>query len=252
MSLSPFRHVPAWQRALRSSAAAISVGVHVALALYMLATPAAAKKAAQWVDMAINEPKPPPPGEPEPPKPAPEPPKPKPIPKVVKFQDIPPTPPPEAAPPLPDPTPRRVVRPIQGLTANSFAPGTSTGLSVRAGNTTAVAAGKETMGLADAGGPFDARPYTAVTTAPRRRWAPTMEVPDDARKAGIEGRIEVLLDIDAAGKVMRVRIVKGLGFGADEACADTWKKSMWQPAKQDGAAVAVTGLPEACRVDRLE
>lgn len=251
MSLSPYRPVPGWQRGLRSSAIGLSIGVHVLLALFLLSNPAAAQKASQWVEVALNEPKPPEPKPPEP-EPAPEPePEPKPKPKVVKFEDTTPTPPPPTAAAPPEP-PRRVVRQVQGLTANSFAPGASTGLSVRAGNSTGVAAGKESMSLADASGPFEPRSYTAVTKAPRRQWAPNMDVPEAARKAGLNGQVvKVLLDIDPKGKVTRVQITQGLGYGVDEACVDAWRKSRWKPAEQDGVPVAVIGVPESCLVNEF-
>ncbi len=248
MSLSPYRKDPRWQRVLRSSAIGLSVGFHVVLALFLISNPAVAKKASQWVEVAINEPKPPPPP-PEPEAPKPEPPKPKPLPKVVKFEDTTPTPPPpDAVAPPPEPT-RRVVRQVQGLTANSFAPGASTGLSVRAGNSTGVAAGKDTMNLGEAAGPFEARPYTAVSKAPALRWCPMMDVPDEAKKAGLDGRmVKVLLDLDDKGKVTRVKIVEGLGFGVDEACIAAYRKSQWRPAEQDGTPVAVIGVPQNCLV----
>ncbi len=249
MSLSPYRPVPRWQRVLRSSAVGISIGVHVLLALLLLANPATAKKASQWVEVALNEPKPPPPP-PEEKPPEPEPPKPKPPPKVVKFEDTTPTPPPDPVAPPPEPA-RRVVRQVQGLTANSFAPGTSTGLSVRAGNSTGVAAGKDTMSLNEAAGPFEARPYTAVTKAPRLQWSPMMDVPDEARKAGVKGIVKVLLDLDAKGKVTRVQVTQGLGYGIDEACVAAYRKSQWKAAEQDGVAVAVVGVPESCAVNEI-
>lgn len=252
MSLSPYRPVPRWQRALRSSAVGLSVGVHVLLVLFAAASPSARRKTAEWVEVAIQEVKPPPPPPPEapPPEPTPELLKPKAPPKAVKFEEItPPTPnaPPDAAPP-PDPQPRRVVRQVQGLTANSFAPGSGTGLSVRAGNTTGVKAGSETMSLSDASGPFEARPYTSVTTAPRLRWSPPMDVPEEAQKAGVTGLVNVLLDIDERGKVAGVKIVNDLGHGTGAACAAAFEKSQWKPAEQDGTPVRVTGVPQSCLV----
>ncbi|MDP2312121.1 MAG: energy transducer TonB [Pseudomonadota bacterium] len=244
MSLSPYRPVPAWQRAVRASAVGVSIGIHVLLAIFVITNPAQARKASEWVEVALSETKPPPPPiEPEPPKP--EPPKPKP--KVVKFEDITPTPTPPTNAPPPEPT-RRVVRQVQGLNTNSFTPGAGTGLAVRAGNTTGVAAGKDTMSLNEATGPFEARPYTSVTKAPRLQWSPMMDVPDEAKKARLNGLIKVLLDLDAKGKVTRVQVVQGLGYGADEACVAAYRKSQWKPAENDGVAVAVLGVPESCQV----
>lgn len=250
MSLSPYRPVPRWQRALRSSAVGISIAAHVLLAMVAVSSPTARKQAAQWVEVAIQEAKPPPPPpelEPEPPKP--EPPKPKPTPKAVKFEETTAVqPPPEAVAPPTDPPPRRVLRQVQGLTANSFAPGAGTGLSVRAGNTTGVKAGDATMSLEDATGPFEPRPYTAVTSAPRLRWSPTMDVPEEAQKAAVTGLVNVLLDIDEKGKVVRVKVVSDLGHGTGEACADAFRRSQWKPAEQGGTPVPVTGVPQSCLV----
>ncbi|MFN7145009.1 MAG: hypothetical protein ACK4YP_14630, partial [Myxococcota bacterium] len=135
MSLSPYRPVPRWQRGLRSSAVGLSVGVHVVLAVFLVTNPGAAKKASEWVEMTVQEAKPPPPppeAEPPPP-PEPEPPKPKITPKAVKFQDTvsdpTPPPPPDAPPPPADTQPRGGGRQIQGITENSFAPSGKTGLS---------------------------------------------------------------------------------------------------------------------------
>jgi outer membrane biosynthesis protein TonB len=119
---------------------------------------------------------------------------------------------------------------------------------VRAGNTTGVKAGDETMRLDDATGPFEPRPYTAVTNAPRLRWSPTMDVPEDAQKAAVTGLVNVLLDIDEKGKVTRVKVVSDLGHGTGEACADAFRRSQWKPAEQGGSPVAVTGVPQSCLV----
>ncbi len=251
MSLSPYRPVPRWQRVLRSSAVGLSIGVHILLAVFLAANPGAAEKASEWVEVAIQEVKPPaPPVEPPPVEPPPpEPLKPKPAPKAVKFEDTTPAPPtPDAPPPPANEPPKRVVRQVQGLTANSFASTGQTGLSVRAGNTTGVKAGSDTMSLAEATGAFEPRPYTSVTTAPRLRWSPTMEVPEEAQKAGVTGLVNVLLDLDEKGKVVRVKVLSDLGFATGDACAAAFKKSQWKPAEQAGAAVPVTGVPQSCLV----
>lgn len=254
-SLSPFRPTPRWQRVLRSVAIFLSIGVHVVFAALLMLKPEAAKKAATWVEMTVVEakpPPPPPPPEPEPPKPEPE--KKKAPPKAVKFEDIPPRQP-EAPPPpdAPPPPKERVVRRVQGLSANSFAPGANTGLSVRAGNTTAMAAGKDTMGLDEATGPYVSKPYTAVTNPPKPVSKPAaVDVPDEARKAGVEGVVEVKLDIGPEGNVLRVLVVKDLGHGTGDACAAAWRKSRWKPAMEGGVPIAVLGYPQICTIRREE
>jgi TonB family protein len=75
-----------------------------------------------------------------------------------------------------------------------------------------------------------------------------MEVPEEAKKAGLAGEIKVTLDLDENGRVQSVYIVKGLGLGTEEACKAAWKGSRWKPAEQDGTPVAVKGVPQNCLV----
>lgn len=234
-SISPFHSTPRWQQVLRSGAGAASIAFHALLALFLVTNPEPAKKAAQWVQVQVEKKAPPPP--PEPPKP--EPPKEKP--KPVKFKDIPavPPPPPEVA--ATPPPPRRV----QGLSANSFS-NSGSGLSVRAGNTTQVAAEGKGLSLDEANGP---RAWAAVTTRPKMSLRPVFQAPEEAQKANIEGTVEVRLDIDEKGMVTSARVVsKPLGYGIEEACLGAWRISRWKPAMQDGVPVAVTGMPQYCTV----
>ena len=75
-----------------------------------------------------------------------------------------------------------------------------------------------------------------------------MEVPEEAQKAGVTGLVNVLLDLDEKGKVVRVKVLSDLGFATGDACAAAFKKSQWKPAEQAGAAVPVTGVPQSCLV----
>ncbi len=236
-SLSPFHTAPPWQRALQSGAGVASIGFHALLALFFAVNPEPAKKAAEWVQVQVQQkaPEPPPP-----PPPAPEPPKEKP--KPVKFQDIPPvpTPPPPDVAPTPAP-PRRV----QGLSANSFSASGTSGLSVRAGNTTQAPADGKGLAL-DEPAP---RAWAAVTTRPKMSFKPEFKETEEARKAGVDGTVQVRLDISDTGVVTSVKVVSApLGYGVDEACAAAWRSSKWKPAMQDGQPVAVTGMPQYCVV----
>jgi len=242
-NLSPFHEPPRWQRWLRGGAGVASVGLHAALAFFLLGT-AAVVQEDTWVEMVVNEVKPPPP---PPPPPPPEPPKPKPTPKApVKFEDLPKTPPPDAPPPAAEPSkpaPRRL-----GVTMNSVATGANTGLSVRTGNTTATRQDDTRLGPDDAA--FSTRPFYQVAEPPKLLDFPPLQVTKEAIDAEIEGTLTALVDLDAEGRPTRVRVVKGLGYGLDEACRDAWMKSRWKPAKQDGVAVAVTGVPRECKVKK--
>lgn len=240
-NLSPFRQAPRWQRWLEGSAGLVSVGVHAVLLLVLVSAPTVVRKAEEWVTVTVQEPAPPPPSvEPEPPKP--EPPKPKPT-RPIEFEktvEAPPTPPVEAPP--------TTTRPLvlkQGLSSNSFAAGgVSTGLTVSQGNTTAVAASKG----GPVGGPYATVPFSSAASPPRLRFRPTMEVPEEARQAEVEGVIEVRIDLDERGRPIRVVVVRGLGHGTDEACRDAWLRSSWKPAEQATGPVGVTGIPQQCTV----
>jgi protein TonB len=250
-SLSPFRPAPRGQRVVRTVAIAVSVGVHVVLALLLARNPTLVKKAATWVEVQVRNT--PPPVDAPPPPPEPEKPRPKPRqapPKSVAFeQTVAPedAPPPQEALAPPDPKPQ--MQRVQGLSANSFAPGAGTALSVRAGNSTAVRADGKGLDLDAANGPFLTRPASAVAVQPKVKWEPAaLDVPEAAREARVEGTVEIVLDVDAEGKVARVAVVRDLGYGTGEACADAWRRSTWKPGEHQGVPVAVTGIRKLCTI----
>ncbi|MEZ4234862.1 MAG: energy transducer TonB [Myxococcota bacterium] len=192
----------------------------------------------EWVEMAVQDVTPAPVPEPEPevqPEPEPEP---QPVPdepETVEYQ--------EPEPVAPQPV-KPVPVPVQGLNNDSFLEGTGGG-AVRAGNTTGVAQTKETMTLDEADDSVLV-PYGAVTTPPKIRFKGTLEVPDSVRAAGIEGRVEVLLTVDAEGKVTDVQVTGPLDPEADAACVASVKKTRWKPGDKAGAPVVTTGVPYFC------
>ena len=60
---------------------------------------------------------------------------------------------------------------------------------------------------------------------------------DDARAAGIEGRVRVEISIDEAGHVLGAKVVSGLGHGLDESAVDAAKRMAFSPATRCGSAV---------------
>lgn len=163
----------------------------------------------------------------------------------MKFEDIEPIVPPVVTPDLAAKPARRVV---QGLHQNSFASGSGTGVQVRAGNSTTVAAEGSGMSADEA---TAARSYASVTTPPVSRARPMMEVPKAAQEAGVEGEVRVSIDIGVEGNVTAVRVLRDLGHGTGDACAAAWRQARFIPGKQDDQPVAVTGLPQVCTV-RIE
>jgi protein TonB len=63
---------------------------------------------------------------------------------------------------------------------------------------------------------------------------------DDARSAGIEGRVRVEISIDETGKVLSAKVVSGLGHGLDESAIDAAKRMSFSAATKCGTAVKST------------
>ncbi|MEQ1505795.1 MAG: TonB family protein, partial [Myxococcota bacterium] len=145
------------------------------------------------------------------------------------------------APPTPVP------RVVQGLNNDSFLPGTGAG-AVRAGTTTATRATDETMSLDEAVASAIV-PYASVTNPPKVRFKGTLDVPESVRAAGIQGRVEVSLTIDAEGRVTAIAVTASLTPEADEACRASLAKSRWKPGDRDGVPVITTNVPFSCKFE---
>jgi periplasmic protein TonB len=63
--------------------------------------------------------------------------------------------------------------------------------------------------------------------------------PEVAKKAGISGKVYVLVFVSESGSVDDVKVIKGLGAGCDEAVIDAVKGSNFKPASNKGAAAKV-------------
>lgn len=70
------------------------------------------------------------------------------------------------------------------------------------------------------------------------RFAPEFDYPELAREYNIEGRVTVRCVISSSGKIVEAKVVKGLGFGCDEAAVNALVSSEWTPAIKDGRAVS--------------
>ncbi|MCB0518718.1 MAG: energy transducer TonB [Lewinellaceae bacterium] len=65
-----------------------------------------------------------------------------------------------------------------------------------------------------------------------------LRYPAQARKAGIEGKVVLLFDISAVGKVTGIQVAQPLGFGCDEAAIEMVQNMPdWKPAMNYGIAV---------------
>jgi protein TonB len=63
--------------------------------------------------------------------------------------------------------------------------------------------------------------------------------PEEAKKAGIEGPVVMDLLIDEQGKVRQVSLIKGPGFGLNDAALAAIKSFLFRPARIKDQSVAV-------------
>ena len=181
------------------------------------------------------------------PKP-PEPPKPIEAPKEMLQHPLAPAraAPPPVAPPAPDPVaashPALAAMPDFGINLSGTGVGGPGGIAVPMGGPArpvaeAVAHKEKTFGAAAE------RPSVAtddcqediVKAKPLGFVQPTYT--DDARAAGIEGRVRVQVTIDASGTVLGATVVSGLGHGLDESAIAAAKRMGFNAATRCGKAV---------------
>jgi TonB family protein len=68
--------------------------------------------------------------------------------------------------------------------------------------------------------------------------AKNLQYPVEARKKGIEGKVFTKFVVEKDGTVTNVSVVKGIGYGCDEASAQVVKSfPPWNPGKKDGKIV---------------
>lgn len=223
---------------------ALSIGTHIVTVINLPDRIDGASKNRR-VEMEFYEPPPPPKVEepkPEPPKPV-EPPKVKLKPPPVKVAEV--KPPPEQAPPPPneEPPPEASTKPVPLVVGISLS-------STTAGGTFAVGAGNTTYGKADSTptDPSQVKAYRApkyvppggADTAPELMSDFKPPYPEEAKKNDIEGDVLLRVTIDENGNVTDVKVVRGLGYGLDEAAVAAMRKHKFKPATKDGEAVGTT------------
>lgn len=70
--------------------------------------------------------------------------------------------------------------------------------------------------------------------------AENMKYPNQARKAGVEGRVFVQFIVDKAGEITEVKSIKGIGAGCDAEAVRVMKSAAkWTPGLVDGKPVSV-------------
>ncbi len=111
-------------------------------------------------------------------------------------------------------------------TAGAFAVGVGNTLYGRASETAA--------------DPASVRPYAGPkrpSAQPRPLELPDIAYPPEARRAGVEGKVVLLLRIDAGGRVVSASVLAGPGAGLGEAAREGALGFRFSPAVLDGEPV---------------
>ena len=72
------------------------------------------------------------------------------------------------------------------------------------------------------------------------KFTPEFAYPELAREYGVEGRVTVRCVISSSGTVLEANVVKGIGYGCDEAAVKALVDSQWTPAIKDGQVVSTS------------
>lgn len=104
--------------------------------------------------------------------------------------------------------------------------------------------------------PREGKPYASLGTSPPPSTAaarlsaqpqlleqPLVPYPADARKAGVEGKVKLLLHIDRQGRVAEARVLVDPGAGLGEAAREGALRFHFRPGLLDGEPVEVQDFP---------
>jgi len=76
-------------------------------------------------------------------------------------------------------------------------------------------------------------------SAPQVLYAPEPEFSEEARKQKVSGNVLVYLQVDANGRPMNVRVLRGIGLGLDQKAIDAVSRYKFKPAMLNGKPVPV-------------
>jgi len=66
-----------------------------------------------------------------------------------------------------------------------------------------------------------------------------IKYPDEAKQNGVEGKVFIQAFIDETGNVVEAKVIKGAGYGLDEAALEAVKQTKFTSGKQEGKPVKV-------------
>jgi len=83
-------------------------------------------------------------------------------------------------------------------------------------------------------------PFAQVNSRPEILFEVKIPYPEQAKHAAIEGDVVLSIDLDETGHVMAARVLRGPGYGLNEAARDAILKWKFKPATKNGAPTATT------------
>ncbi len=147
----------------------------------------------------------------------------------------------DSAPGERPPRPEPASRPVFGVSPRAWrdVPSEPAEPGAKTGNTVATTPSDETLQDGDP----DALPLPTdeylVSEMPSLLAEVRIPYPQEARAAGVEGRVTLDVLIDASGAVRDARLVSGPGHGLNEAALAAVRRFQFKPAKVGAQAVAV-------------
>lgn len=81
--------------------------------------------------------------------------------------------------------------------------------------------------------------HTQGFVAPKPRYTPEPDFSEQARKAQIQGTLQLDVLIDGQGSVAAVRVARGQGYGLEESAMDAVKDWRFTPATMNGTPVSL-------------
>jgi TonB family protein len=90
--------------------------------------------------------------------------------------------------------------------------------------------------------PEEGSPAATGFRAPQPYRSVRPSYPETAARAAAEGTVDALVEVDAAGEVKDIEIVRWAGYGLNEAVIDTVRQLHFRPATRDGRAIPIRVL----------
>jgi protein TonB len=213
--------------------AALAIAAHAVVGFAITRQDARPKPAKRTIDVEFRKPTPPPPPPPVAAQPEPAPakqPAPRPIARKVAVRTLAPKAspaPPSPTPPAPAAAPApKAAPPVYGIAMESPTDASSAVAAPRGGSGRGVAGG---VGRQPSGAPGGTGSGPAIAAELSIKQMPEVDTeacgrsigyPAEAERAGIEGKVRLRVALDARGKVTSARVLRGLGYGLDQAAVE--------------------------------